>query len=272
MRKQLNEKEIVNQKLYSDNSNMFQYIDKTNYESESIKGEINQAMAELDNQRLENSRLQNTIEALENRNRTFNKEMNDIKSANDDLSKDLIELQKQISRLTREKEDYGKKIDYLNVDLAKQSKQIGNKEEQLNYSAKQLLDTNKELKEIKQKLVDEQVISNRLRADLENIGQLLRKEKEEKQNSENIKESCIRMFDEKERDYKSQIDGFYKDISSKDKQISSQSYELQALKNMSSRYECDTNRLQIDIDKLKQHIMLLTEQNENVFAFILAFL
>lgn len=164
------------------------------------------------------------------------------------LSKTCKEEEMIIKNLEMERNKYLEMNENLKYDNNNLHGKIKAREESLNYHQKQLEDSNKTILRLNNTIKELELQADRLHSDLNNIS------------SSNQKE--IRLRIEREKAY----EDVERVIREKDKEVKKCLNDLDMLTDQKEKLYDDNSKMYSEIDRLKNHIYMLTEQNQRVFS------
>ena len=246
----LNDKMCVNKKLLEEKKCLENQLKKKNNEIDDINNKLNNLNNKLNLTQNNNDELQNNL-----------RELNDIKAKQRDKIADLVNDNKRLAKIcqeqdhslylaAQEKEALNKKlrddnsnINNLNSKLRIHGNNLNNLQKQLDNSN----DVNLRLKNNVQNLENE---LNNYQIDNDNLNNELYKERIERENEDKNNEQlkCI--------------------LCDRQNKIKCLNHDYERLKIFNQKINEDKSIYQNENDKLKEHIMILTRQNQDLTSEI----
>ena len=248
LKNELNEKNLLNKKLYGDNNNLYQALEGKTNDSQNLQDQMCRQENALCKLKQDKSNLENTIFNL---NQLKDKHMKDIKSLNSQiclLSKNSNDLDNNLRSKNCENiqvVNEFNKAKSLNDDLISVLK---NKESYLLQTQKDLCDANTTLSKLEKDVNYLNFTNKKNNDDINCTNNNLLKEtslKNELENS-NLKLNSA--------------------INARNSTIDRITSENNLLKSTNTNINRDNNCLHSKLEAYKKHIMILTEQNEKLSA------
>ena len=246
----LNDKMCVNKKLLEEKKCLENQLKKKNNEIDDINNKLNNLNNKLNLTQNNNDELQNNL-----------RELNDIKAKQRDKIADLVNDNKRLAKLcqeqdhslylaAQEKEGLNKKLRDDNSNINNLNSKLRNHGNNLNNLQKQLdnsNDVNIRLKNNMQNLENE---LNNYQIDNVNLNNELCKERIERENEDKNNEQlkCI--------------------LCDRQNKIKCLNHDYERLKIFNQKINEDKNIYHNENDKLKEHIMILTRQNQDLTSEI----
>jgi chromosome segregation ATPase len=143
------------------------------------------------------------------------------------------------------------KVDELAFELKNVFGKLKSKEDNLNFTQKQLEEANLVNNKLQHNLKDYEKQSDNLRSEINNLNGNLQKER------------ALRLESEKDNEHLHMV------IKEKEREVGKYHNELDNSRGVNQRLSEDKVFLSNENDKLRNHIMLLTEQNQAVSYIIL---
>lgn len=242
----LNEKQTINKKLYNDNNQLYRANEQRNLE-------ISQMREKVEDSQLLNEKLKNEKSQLEKYNQSLNEskaiQKNQLDRLNEDcekLHKICSEQENRIKNLESERLKLLNKTDENNFEIKNLLGKLKSKEEALVYGQKQNDDLGKANLRLQDALSENELINNKLRNENNNLNNLLNKERNIRKDLEQTNEKLEGTLRDKERDLRQ----FFTDLENEKSNV--------------ERLNIDKNRISNQLDKLKSHLALLTDQNHKL--------
>ena len=243
---ELNEKNSIYKKLYADNTNLFRNLEDRKKENENFCKTVAANENMINNMSKDKTQCEHEAMVL---NDTSKKNQNDINNLCNQLDCLKMKNKNQNDELTAkniELNNNQKCLNEVKCDNANLNNQINLKNSSLDTVQKQLNAANKSILDLQNEL-------NNLERD-HNIGKdQLEKLKQNYQN-----EHCKRIQAEKDN---FKLEGILKD---RDNTVNNLTCINEALKSDQNKLGNVKNKLMADVDKYKNHIMILTQQTEKL--------
>jgi chromosome segregation ATPase len=243
---ELSEKIQVNKKLFADNNSLFRL-------KESLSGEINELKLQINNLIDENASLRGRGNQLEG---ALNNEKNGnalLRNQNENLQREFEKSNRTVSDLNEilkntqnDKNTTNIKLEESKRDNANLSAQLNRKEENLKFASKQIDDLNSTCQLLKGKLLEAERASLQQKAEFMQLSNAFNAEKGLRNSLEKSTEQLETLLNEKDKENRK----MYADNSE--------------LRSQCERSNVDNKIIGNEMEKLKSHILILTEQNQTV--------
>ena len=242
----LNEKLSLCKKLYDDIDNLSKNNSIKNCEIEDLNNKVNDLYCQNDHLKIDKCDMEKVI-----------RELNEIKSKQKYENSKLIEDNKKLTKICQdqtrnlkineeEKNQLIKNLNDSNIDIKNLNDKLQNNEENLNYLKNKFEDSKNLNLNLQNTISNYEMKIDSLQNENENLNLSLNREK------------MIRNENEKKIEKISNL------INSRELELNQISNELEKSKNINKRLIDDKTRIQIENEKLKQHIMVLTNENQNL--------
>ena len=242
----LNEKLSLCKKLYDDIDNLSKNNSIKNCEIEDLNNKINDLLCQNDNLKIDKCDMEKVI-----------RELNEIKSKQKFENSKLIDDNKKLTKICQEqtrnlkmneeeKNQLLKNLNDSNIDIKNLNDKLQNNEENLNYLKNKFEDSKNLNLNLQNTISNYEMKIDSLQNENENLNLSLNREK------------MIRNENEKKIEKISNL------INSRELELNQISNELEKSKNINKRLIDDKTRIQIENEKLKQHIMILTNENQKL--------
>ena len=246
LRKEIDEKNLLNKKLYNDNNNLFHALEGKTCDNQCLKSQICQQEDILKKLNQEKCNLQNTISNL---NQLKDKHINDIKNLNNQinlLNKQNNDLDNNISNKTSINIQIISEINNEKNINSNLINELRNKETALNQITQELFLANETLK--------------RLDNDVNSLKLMINKNKDEIAcfNNNLLKETATK---NKVMNDNARLDDI---INQREIQIQNLTDDNNMNKVNNNNINSDINLLNNKIDAYKKHILVLTDVNEQL--------
>jgi len=243
---ELSEKIQVNKKLFADNNSLFRLKESLNEENNELKAQINSLIDE-------NSAFRSRLNQLENQLSSEKNGNNIMRSQNDGLQREFDKANRTISDLNdilkqsqADNQNAVLKNEEARREIANLNAQIKRKDENLMFTSKQIDDLNNQTQILKGQILDEQRKGQNQNAELGQLANALNAEKALRSSLEKSNDQLETLLQEKDKE---------------NRKLYSDNTELRA--NF-DRAGIDNKILGNEVEKYKNHILVLTEQNQTV--------
>ena len=242
----LNEKLITNKTLFNDNNNLFSSLEAKNQEVEDLK----EALAERDEIILqlqeEKHNFELIINELEENKKTNEINLQKMNNDLDNYNRTCIEQENEIKEFTNEKKSIIDKLNSMNFDNKNLTQKLKSTVENLNSTVVQLNEANKTILRLDDDLNQTEKELTRIKNDLNSTNSALDNEK--------------RLREE----YQDKANRLELTLKGKMNDIKNMNNEIINLNTTIDSYNKDKLKTNNDINKYKEHIMFLTETNQNI--------
>ena len=242
----LNDKLCVNKKLFEEKQCLENQLKMKNDEITDLTNKINNLNNRLNSTGNTNNDLQNNL-----------RELNDIKNAQRDKIAELVDDNKKLANLCQEQDH---SLYLANQEKAKLSKKLNDDNANIgNLNSKLRVNANN-LNKIQNQLDRSNELSLKLKKDLQNLEEAFRGFTIDNQamNDELNKEHAMKENEEKNNNQLRII------LADRKNKLHCLNDDYIYLKNLHGQKCEERNMLQMETDKLRQHIMTLTKQNERL--------
>ena len=242
----LNEKLALNKKLYNDNNNLFRTLESRNAEIEALRDQVaegEEAYAKLSDEKLGLERNVNNLSDVKSSNDlTMAKQQNEIER----LNKICDQQDNLIKNINEEKNELFGRNDELNFELKNTLGKLKSREENLNFTQRQLEEANKNIAKLEDHINEVEQTLNRTKLELNNS------------NNSHAKERTHRIESEKNCE---KLESIVKDRTLEIKRLGN---ELDNSRLINDKLSTEKARLLGEIERYKNHIIVLTDQNQKV--------
>lgn len=246
----LNEKLALNKKLFNDNNNLFRTVESRNAEIDALREQL--ADLEELNRRLTEEK--NTLD------RNY-REITEIRRSNEGtITKLEIEIQKFnkicdeqemiIKNLNDEKSNLLGRNDETNFELKNTLNKLKSREESLSFTTKQLEEANKNIGRMESHISEIEQTLNRTKVELNSVSNSLAKEK------------STRLEGDKNGE---RLESILKDRTIEIKRLNA---DLETLRINNERLGGEKMRLIGEVERMKSHILVITDQNQKVYLIL----
>lgn len=243
----------VNRKLFTDNNSLLKRLEAKDSELLELRDHLDELLIQKNTLLEEKSSLERTVSSL-NETRTVQKtEINKLVEDNQKLMRLSSESEKTIKLLEVEKIKLISKNEELQFDLKNLNGKLKSKEENLNYLHKQLEETKSANVKYQNMLKDYENQIDLLRNDIANLNTNLNGERAARAEAEKAGDKLRATLNERDRE----IGRFVN--------------ELDETRRNFSKTADDKFILESENEKLKNHIFVLSEQNDKVILFLINF-
>lgn len=234
----------LNKKLFQDNSALHKLAEDRALEIVELKENLFEAKGNFD-------ALQNIRQNLDKQNYQLQSEVSNQKDCNGKLAEDneklskIVDDQESIIRaLETEKRKLLNKQDELNFEAKSLAGKLAVREENLNQTNKKLDELNRNYSQLENRYSDLDTAYERSKAELANTKKELIKEKGQRADGERAIEKLEASIREKEKELRNALE------------------DIDTLKSQIDGANEEKARQVAEIEKLKYHIITLTEQNQ----------
>jgi len=248
------EKLSQNKKLFQDYSNIQIILETKTNEINDLHLQLNENVQDNGKLYEEKSDLEKIVQELRENKYRNKSDYDRMQEENQKLHKKCKEEEFIIKNLEQERNrllSLNEELKYENSNLHSKIKQ---RDENLIYYQKQLDDSNKTISRMSNNIKDLETQSDRLRLELEN------------QTNINIKANRIRI------EHEITYEKFSRLITEKEGEIKNLINQLDSLTIQKEKLYEDNTKMYNEIDRLKNHIYVLTQQNEKVIYFKLIYI
>ena len=245
-----NEKLSVNKKLFAENDTLSKQLDMKNEEIRELSDRLNELLAQLDRSQEDKAALERHVQGLNDVKMSQKTEITKLIEDNKKLSKICQDQDRSMKLSEQECHKLASKLDETNYDLKNITGQLRSREENLNFTQGQL-EENKNLNlKLQATIRDYERQFENMRNDIDGLKNNLLKEKQSRNEEEKRGEQLEGIIQERERE------------------LNRLGNDIENMKVMNQRITDDKMNGQIENDKLKNHIMVLTQQNQKLIAEI----
>lgn len=240
----LEERIYLNKKLYQDNTALHKLVEARENELEEMNNELQMIRTEFEKNLNEKESSAKNLKQLDSDLMALKEDMKKMTEDNVTLMKVVDDQESLIKGYEAEKKKLLNKIDELNFELKNSSNKLNGKEAALNESLKQLDELNQNYSNLEDQCVEVHNLNERLKLEINNMKKDINKEK-------TVRQECDRTIE--------RLEGLLRE---KDKEIRQNLIDIENLKVIKVKQGDDKSKMQGEIDRLKSHIMTLTEVNQ----------
>ena len=242
----LNEKLSLCKKLYDDIDNLSKNNSIKNCEIEDLNNKVNDLYCQNDHLKIDKCDMEKIIRELNEINSKQKFENSKLIEDNKKLTKICQDQTRNLKMNEEEKNQLIKNLNDSNIDIKNLNDKLQNNEENLNYLKNKFEDSKNLNLHLQNTISNYEMKIDSLQNENENLNLSLNREK------------MIRNENEKKIEKLSNL------INSRELELNQISNELENSKNINKRLIDDKTRIQIENEKLKQHIMILTNENQKL--------
>lgn len=240
----LDERINLNKKLYQDNSALHKLAEDRANEIANLKDQIHECKINVESLTNNKINLEKDIQITTN-DLSNQKDLNDkLIDDNEKLAKMLDNQDENIRSLESDRKKLNMKIDELNFELSNLNNKLKNKEDALSNLTRKYDELTRSNNQLESRYSDLDSTNERIKNELSITRKELGKEK-------NTRLDCERSNEKLEVEYKD-----------KEREIRNLLIDMDNLKHLNSKVNDEKVRQFGEIEKLKSHIMVLTEQNQ----------
>ena len=247
----LNEKMAMNKKLYTDNGNLLKSLDLKSSENIDLRERLGDCSVQNSNLQDDKAALERMMRDLDEVKSTQKVELTKLLEDNRNLTKMLQDSDKQIKQLDSERDKLFSRNDELSFEVKNLSGKLKSKEDNLAFTTRQLEETKASNFKLTQTLKDYEKQLDSQRNEISGLNFSLQKERGVRFDSEKSNEHLNILLNERDREINRLLS------------------ELDTSRALNQRVTEEKLRSNSDNDRLKNHILILTEQNEKVFVIII---
>lgn len=246
---ELSEKVQVNKKLFADNNSFYRLLEARNSEINDLKSQINSLIDENSALREKNHEIESANLAERNNSAAQRNQIEILNRELDKAGRSLNDLNDALKNTQSEKTSASIRVEETKREVANLSAQLKRKEENLNFASKQIDELNNTCQAAKGKILENEKKIQQLTSDLNQLTGALNAEKNLRSSVEKSNNQIESILNEKEKE---------------NRKLFSDNTEL---RSQFDRALLDSKILGNEIEKLKAHILVLTETNQNVSYF-----
>lgn len=247
---ELNEKSSVNKKLFAENDLLMKQLRMKDEEICDLKDRLNELMDQFSKSEDNRNELDSIVKGLNEVKDSQTTRVNNLFEDNKKLSKLCQEQDKSIKITAQEKIKMISQLDEANYDNNNLIGKLQSRENNLNYTQAQLEDSKQLTIKLEETLKDYERQFDFLKNEINSLKISLDKERRFKEQEE-------------KKNYE-----FERVLRDREKEINCINEEINQYKLMNRKTNDDKTYLQIENDKLRNHIIILTQQNEKIIAEI----
>ena len=246
---ELSDKIQVNKKLFADNNSLFRLKESLNNEINDLKMQINSLIDENSVFRNKLNQLETNVSSEKNANSILKGQYDSVLREMDKANRTISDLNDLLKQSHGEKGNLSLKLEESKRDNSNLSVQLKRKEDNLQFATKQIDDLNNTCQLLKGKLLEEERKGQQQNVEISQLSSALNAERGLRNSLEKSNEQLETLLNEKDKE---------------NRKLYSDNTELRANFDRSG---LDNRILANENDKLKNHILVLTEQNQVVSFF-----
>lgn len=247
---ELSEKIQVNKKLYSDNNNVFRILEARNSEINDLKVQINDLIDENSSLRDKSSQLESNLHNEKSAISSLRKQIDVLNRELEANTRNLNDLNEVLKNTQSEKNSINVRNEENKRQLSNLNNSIKKKDDNLKYLTSELDQLNNSCQNYKNKIADNERKIQNLTTELNQINNNFNSEKN------------LRCSIEKSNDQLETL------LTEKDKENRKLHADNVELKNQLDKSDYEGRLLGNEVEKLKNHIIVLTEQNQVVSILV----
>ena len=242
----LNDKLCVNKKLFEEKQCLESQLKSKNDEINELTNKLNNLNNHFNSNENLKDDLQNNL-----------RELNEVKAAQRDKIAELFDDNKKLANLFQEREH---SLYLTNQEKAKLSKKLNDDNANINNLNSKLRINSSTLTNLQNQLDKSNELNLKLKKDMQDLEEAFQSFNIDNQtmNDELNKQKILKEDEEKNNNQLRIV------LNDRKNKLRSLNEEYIYLKNLHERKCEEKNMLQMETDKLKEHIMILTKQNENL--------
>lgn len=243
---ELSEKVQVNKKLFADNNSLFRLKESLNQEINDLKIQINNLIDENANFRSRNNQLETTLSSEKNSGAVQRNQLDSLQREFDKANRTISDLNDILKQTQNEKNNNAMKNEEGRREIANLNAQLQRKDDNLQFASKQIDDLNNSCQLLKGKILDNERRICQQNDETNQLNNALSAEKKLRNSLERSNEQMETLLNEKDKE---------------NRKLYSDNTEL---RSNFDRSGLDNKILTNELEKLKSHILVLTEQNQSV--------
>lgn len=240
----------MNKKLFTDNNNLSKSIDVMTHDLNDLENRIEELIKQNERLREDKSNLERNIQNLNNNNTSQKVEITKLIEDNQKLSKMCSDQDRNIKNNDMDKSRLVSKNDELGLELKNLQGRLQAREDNISFLSKQLDEAKMHTNRLGMNLREAEKDFEGLKADNQDLSHMLGREKAGRIDAE---KACDRL---------NMI------LGEKDKELSKNNKEIDSYKRDLMRSNDENMFLNNELDKLRNHIIILTENNQKVSLII----
>ena len=241
-----NEKLSLNKKLFTENDALEKEIEARNAELNDLKNKLRNLNNELGQNLADKGDLENQVQKLRNINNSQLNEINKLTNENKNLNNIVNDQDKRLQRAQEEIAILNNKSNENDMDIQNLNGKLRNLVDDINNTQNALNKSNLENRDLDDKIRNLECQCSNLKCDNNNL------------NNNVLKEKALRGEKERQNQHLNEV------INDHDNQISDLENKYTTITSLYKQVSEDSKDYQVKNDKLKEHIMLLTQQNQKL--------
>ena len=243
-----NEKLALNKKLFTENDELEKEIEARDAEIEDLKNKLRNLNNQLNQSLGDKGDLENQVQKLKNIKNSQLNEINKLTNENKNLNNIVNDQNKRLQQAQEDIDMLNNKSNQNQMDIQNLDGKLRNLIDDINNTQNALNKNNLENRDLDDRIRNLECQCNNLKCENNNL------------NNNIIKEKALR--GEKERQNQQITDA----INDHDNQIGDLENKYNTITSLYEQVSTDSKMFQNNNDKLKQHIMLLTQQNQKLLG------
>ena len=243
-----NEKLALNKKLFTENYELEKEIEARDAEIEDLKNKLRNLNNQLNQSLGDKGDLENQVQKLKNIKNSQLNEINKLTNENKNLNNIVNDQNKRLQQAQEDIDMLNNKSNQNQMDIQNLDGKLRNLIDDINNTQNALNKNNLENRDLDDRIRNLECQCNNLKCENNNL------------NNNIIKEKALR--GEKERQNQQLTDA----INDHDNQIGDLENKYNTITSLYEQVSTDSKMFQNNNDKLKQHIMLLTQQNQKLLG------
>ena len=241
-----NEKLSLNKKLFTENDALEKEIEARNAELNDLKNKLRNLNNTLGQSLADKGDLENQVQKLRNINNSQLNEINKLTNENKNLNNIVNDQDKRLQRAQEEIAILNNKSNENDMDIQNLNGKLRNLVDDINNTQNALNKSNLENRDLDDKIRNLECQCSNLKCDNNNL------------NNNVLKEKALRGEKERQNQHLNEV------INDHDNQISDLENKYTTITSLYKQVSEDSKDYQVKNDKLKEHIMLLTQQNQKL--------
>lgn len=243
-----NEKLLLNKKLFTENDNLEKEIEARDAELNDLKNKLRDLNGQLGQSLVQKGDLENQVQKLKAIKNSQIGEINKLTNENQNLTNIVNDQDKRLQKNQEEIAMLNNKSNENDLDIQNLNIKLNSLVDDLNTTQKALDKNNLENKNLSENIKSLECQCANLKCDNNNL------------NNNILKERGLRVERERQNQHLNDV------INEHEIQINDLNDKYNTITSLYNQVSSDSKDYQIKNDKLKEHIMVLTQQNQKLIA------
>ena len=243
-----NEKLSLNKKLFTENDALEKEIEARDAEINDLKNRLRDLNNQLSQSLVDKGDLDNQVQKLRNINNSQVNEINKLTNENKNLNDIVDDQNKRLQQAQEEIDMLNNKSNENDMDIQNLNGKLRNLVEDINNTQGALNKNNLENRDLDDKIRNLECQCSNLKCENNNLNNTI------------LKEKALRGERERQNQHLDDV------INDNDNQICDLETKYNTVTSIYEQVSLDTNNYKVSNNQLKQHIMLLTQQNQKLLC------